>query len=77
MASCPVKLSLWRGVAGFSLLASAFVVFPQAPLGFVLLMLASLYFFKGCPACWISGLCDAVKLKKKTAPDAAPPKTNP
>ncbi|MDY0008613.1 MAG: hypothetical protein RBS08_02800 [Bdellovibrionales bacterium] len=65
MASCPVKLSLWRGVAGFSLLLAAFLVFNQYPLGFVALLLGSLYFFKGCPACWLSGLADARKLKKQ------------
>lgn len=65
MASCPVTLSLWRGAAGFGLLLAAFLVFNQYPLGFVALFLASLYFFKGCPACWLSGLADARKLKKQ------------
>ncbi|HRI75760.1 MAG: hypothetical protein H3C49_11790 [Alphaproteobacteria bacterium] len=80
MASCPVRLSLWRGVAGFSLLIASFIVFPHSPIGFVALMLGALYFFKGCPACWISGLNDAIQLKKKMAagekdsrPPAAPP----
>ena len=50
MASCPVKLTLWRGVAGFSLLIASFIVFAKSPAAFVALMLFSLYFFKGCPA---------------------------
>jgi len=76
MASCPVRLTLWRGVAGFSLLMASFLVFTHSPLGFVALMGRALYFFKGCPACWISGMNDAIQLKKKMAAaekDAAPP----
>lgn len=70
MASCPVRLSLWRGVAGFSLLIASFLVFKHSPLGFVALMGGALYFFKGCPACWISGMNDAIQLKKKIAAEA-------
>jgi hypothetical protein len=76
MASCPVRLTLWRGVAGFSLLMASFLVFTHSPLGFVALMGGALYFFKGCPACWISGMNDAIQLKNKMAAaekDAAPP----
>ncbi|MFN7114774.1 MAG: hypothetical protein ACK4PK_10510 [Alphaproteobacteria bacterium] len=77
MASCPVKLSLWRGIAGFSLLGASFALFPHSPLGFVALMLGALYFFKGCPACWVNGLYEAIKLKKKAAAqNTAPPQTH-
>ena len=64
MASCPVRLSLWRGAAGLSLLIAAFLVYPQSALGFVALLLGALYFFKGCPACWLSGFFDARRQKR-------------
>lgn len=79
MASCPVRLSLWRGAAGFSLLTAAFLVYPQSALGFVALLLGALYFFKGCPACWLSGFFDARRQKrdllaaKDTDAPTAPP----
>lgn len=72
MASCPVRLSIWRGVAGFGLLVAGFLIYPQYPLGFVALLLGALYFFKGCPACWLSGFVDAVKQKKQMRSDAPP-----
>ncbi len=82
MASCPVRLSLWRGVAGFSLLAAAFLIYPQSAAAFVVLLLGSLYFFKGCPACWVSGFFEARRQKRdmQAAKDAntpaAPPEEN-
>lgn len=71
MASCPVKLSLWRGAAGWSLLLAGFAVYPHAPWLFAVFLLASLYFFKGCPACWVSGLRDALRQKKQMQASAS------
>lgn len=64
-ASCPVRLSIGRGIAGFSLLFAALVVFYKSIPLFFVLMAGSLYFFKGCPACWVASLFDAIALKKQ------------
>ncbi len=71
MASCPtVKSQIIRGIIGAGALAAAYFAYAYSqPLSYALIA-ASLFAMRGCPACWVAGMCDAVK--KKPAADKSP-----
>jgi hypothetical protein len=66
MASCPtVKSQITRGIiAACALVAAYFAYAHSQPLSYALIA-ASLFAMRGCPACWVAGMCDAVKGKSK------------
>lgn len=65
MASCPtVKSQVIRGVIGVAALVGAYFAFGYyQPLTYLLIGVA-LFAMRGCPACWVAGMCDAVKQKR-------------
>lgn len=65
MTSCPVRLHLWRGVAGLSLLIAAALVFSEHLLGSVALVAFAAFFLRGCPICWTFWLYEAAEKKKQ------------
>lgn len=64
MASCPtVKSQITRGIiAACALVAAYFAYAHSQPLSYALIAV-SLFAMRGCPACWVAGMCDAVKKK--------------
>lgn len=66
MASCNlVKVQVVRGVVGIGALVAAYFLFQSyAPLSYLLVGL-SLFAMKGCPACWVFEMCDAVEKSRK------------
>lgn len=64
MASCPtVRSQITRGIiAACALVAAYFAYAHSQPLSYALIA-ASLFAMRGCPACWVAGMCDAVKGK--------------
>jgi len=79
-AACPVKMHLWRGVAGLSLLVAAALVYSTALWATVLLVAFAAYFLRGCPVCWSFWLYEALRDKKRAQPKVdtqTPPAPNP
>ena len=65
MASCPtVKSQALRGIIAISAFTGAYFAYAYSPLLSYALIGLSLFAMRGCPACWVAGMCDAVKGKK-------------
>lgn len=64
MASCPtVKSQITRGIIAAAALVGAYFAYAHSqPLSYALIAV-SLFAMRGCPACWVAGMCDAVKKK--------------
>ncbi|MDI1227075.1 MAG: hypothetical protein PSY14_05270 [bacterium] len=68
MASCPtVRSQVIRGILAAAALAGAYVAYAHSPPLSYALIAASLFAMRGCPACWVAGMCDAVKKPDTTA----------
>ena len=67
MASCNlVKVQIARGVIGIGALVAAYFLFKVSPPFSYLLVGVSVLAMKGCPACWIFEMCDAVDKSRNT-----------
>ncbi len=68
MASCPtVKSQVIRGIIGAGALTGAYFAYAYSPpLSYALIGVA-LFAMRGCPACWVAGMCDAVKNKQQNS----------
>lgn len=70
MSKCKsVKVQILKGVLGIGLIVAAVLVYPYEPLLTVVLLAASLFPLRGCPACWISDTCEIVSESKKQKAD--------
>ena len=65
MASCPtVKSQAMRGILAIAAFTGAYFAYAYSPLLSYALIGLSLFAMRGCPACWVAGMCEAVKEKK-------------
>lgn len=70
MASCPtIRSQVIRGIVALAALVGAYFAYTYSqPLSYALVA-AALFAMRGCPACWVAGMCDAVKGKNKKLKD--------
>ncbi len=75
MASCPtVRSQIIRGILAVTALAGAYFAYASSPPLSYALIGASLFAMRGCPACWVAGMCDAVKKKPDASAETKPNK---
>jgi hypothetical protein len=60
LASTSVARHLVRGAIGFGLVGSALVLTPSVGPAALLLAPVGMVALRGCPACWIAGLIEAI-----------------
>jgi len=65
--STSVTAQLVRGALAVISIAGAIVLTPHFWPGVGLLGLA-IYFMRGCPACWLTGLMDAIRFRNEHKP---------
>ncbi|HYD18327.1 MAG TPA: hypothetical protein VEF76_07605 [Patescibacteria group bacterium] len=69
MRACPtIRTQLLRGAIAAAALIAAYFAYAQMPLLSYALIGVSLFAMRGCPACWVAGMCDAVRARKPAAP---------
>jgi hypothetical protein len=70
MASCPtVRSQAIRGIIAVAAFTGAYFGYAYSPLLSCALIGVSLFAMRGCPACWVAGMFEAVKKKPDVKKD--------